>query len=122
MWDRAEAVKYLNSHAGTLSRGHCAEYTRKAILAGGIDLAKTEHARNYGPSLRAAGFNSRGQITTGFSLGDVVVMEPPDGQGSGHMAMFNGIIWVSDFKQRDIYPGPGYRSKRPAYTVFRYPD
>jgi hypothetical protein len=33
--------------------------------------------------------------------------------------MFNGIQWVSDLMQRDIWAGPGYRKAKPAMQVYR---
>jgi hypothetical protein len=35
--------------------------------------------------------------------GDIVVIQPyPKGNVSGHIAAFDGRIWISDFKQRDF--------------------
>ena len=52
--------------------------------------------------------------------GDVVVIQNyAGGHSAGHTAMHNGIQWVSDFKQRDIWAGPGYRKAHPAMQVYR---
>jgi hypothetical protein len=121
MWDRETAVSFLNSHASQLSHGRCAEYTRKAIEAGGVTLARHLAAKDYESSLRAVGFVSLGQMPAEYSTGDVVIIDAVEGHPDGHMAMFNGANWVSDFvQQHGLYPGPGYRSKRPRYTIFRY--
>lgn len=37
-WDKRMAVNYAKTHAGSHSQGRCAEFTRKAIQAGGITL------------------------------------------------------------------------------------
>ena len=29
------------------------------------------------------------------------------------------VTWYSDFRQRDMWGGPGYRSARPAYKIYR---
>jgi hypothetical protein len=84
-------------------------------------LARHLYAKDYGASLRAAGFLSLGQIAAGYLAGDVAIVDAIDGHPSGHMAMFNGVSWVSDFKQQHgLYPGAAYRSKRPRFTIFRY--
>src|SRR5437879_6200418 len=121
MWDRDKAVSFLNSHASVTSHGRCAEYTRKAIESGGVLLARHLYAKDYGAGLRAAGFLSLGQISAGYLPGDVVIVDAIEGHPSGHIAMFNGASWISDFKQQHgLYPGAAYRSKRPRYTIFRY--
>ena len=33
--------------------------------------------------------------------------------------MHDGKQWVSDFKQRDLYGGPGYRNNNASYSVYR---
>ena len=55
--------------------------------------------------------------------GDVVVFERPLGrtwkkifQWRGHIAMYNGNQWISDFKQKNMNP---YR-KDDSYRVHRY--
>lgn len=57
-WDKRMAVNYAKTHAGSHSQGRCAEFTRKAIQAGGITLGHTYHAKDYGPMLRSAGFTA----------------------------------------------------------------
>jgi hypothetical protein len=55
--------------------------------------------------------------------GDVAVIQSyPGGNQNGHMAMFNGTEWVSDFHQgtdADPYPSHAYRRASPSYTVYR---
>lgn len=120
MWDTQAAVKYLDAHASPISLGRCAEYTRLAIGAGGLALIHRVSAKDYGSSLLAAGFASYGQMTEGYLAGDVVVIQPIPGHPHGHMAMFDGTSWVSDFVQlHGLYPGPAYRSARPPFTIYR---
>lgn len=52
-WDKRVAVNYAKTHAGSHSQGRCAEFTRKAIQAGGITPGHTYHAKDYGPMLRS---------------------------------------------------------------------
>ncbi|HGW5057066.1 MULTISPECIES: C40 family peptidase [Citrobacter] len=52
--------------------------------------------------------------------GDVVVIQPyAGGHAAGHMAIYDGQDWYSDFKQRDFWGGPGYRSSKPAHQMYR---
>ncbi len=110
-----------NLHAGANSRGRCAEYTRNAIEAGGVVLGRHSAAKDYGSSLRTIGFLSFGQMSVSYLAGDVAIVDAIEGHPDGHMAMFNGSDWISDFRQQHgLYPGPTYRSKRPRYTIYRY--
>ena len=119
-WDKRTAVNFAKAHAGSQSQGRCAEYTRKAIEAGGIILGRTFHAKDYGSILENAGFSTIGAYETPRE-GDVVIIQPySGGNPSGHMAIFDGIDWYSDFRQRDIWAGPGYRSTRPSYKIYRH--
>jgi len=48
-------------------------------------------------------------------------VSPIPGHPSGHMAMFDGDLWVSDFEQlHGLYPGPGYRKIKPHFKIYRY--
>lgn len=118
-WDKDAAVDYLVKHAGVNSLSECATFTRRAIAAGGISLIRTRLAKNYGDSLLKAGFVAIPQSAVP-EKGDVAIIQPYEGgNGIGHMTMFDGKTWYSDFKQRDMYPGPKYRQFRPPYVIYR---
>ncbi len=124
MFDVDKSVQYLNSHAHAKSTSNCAKYVRIAISSpagGGQPMGNTLSAKNYGPQLEAAGFR---QVTDGtLQKGDVAVIQPyAGGNPNGHMAMYNGQGWVSDFKQNGStpYPGPGYRAAKPPYKIYRH--
>ncbi|WP_229505676.1 CHAP domain-containing protein [Massilia genomosp. 1] len=118
MWQKEVAVQYLNEHGGADSLGRCGEYVRKAIEAGGTQLNRHRRAKDYGASLLTSGFVEIENTIT--RAGDVAVIQPIPGHPSGHMAMFNGTIWVSDFRQlHGYYPGPGYRQLRPPVKFYR---
>jgi hypothetical protein len=120
MWDMSEAVRYLDEHANFRSLGKCAAYTRKAIEAGGVLLKHQLYARDYGSSLREVGFRPLLLNSGPYQEGDVVIIEGCKGAPAGHMAMFDGSLWVSDFKQSELYPGPAYRNSKARYTVYRF--
>src|SRR5262249_21647392 len=57
-WDDARAIKHLQHKAEPHSTGHCAQYVRQAIEAGGVVLLRHGSAKDYGPSLIAVGFTA----------------------------------------------------------------
>jgi hypothetical protein len=106
-WNKEAAVSYLRSHALGHSHSECAKFTRLAILAGGVKVSNTAYAKDYGAELLRAGFS---ELPPGSTLisGDVAVIQPyPGGNGIGHMTMYDGTQWISDFVQKGMYPGPG---------------
>jgi len=153
MLDRKKAINTLNSEADRLAKRNserfkkgldktlrngklrCAHYVKVALASGGLPLKNSNirSAKDYGPSLLASGFKqveNAAIIQTGgaFSIagqqiGDVVVIQDILGHADGHMAMFNGTHWVSDFVQlHGFYPGPAYRAIKPAYVLYRYAE
>jgi len=119
-WNKEEAVLHSSLFAKGQSQGRCAQYTRQAIEAGGVPLLRHGSAKDYGASLLAAGFVALDFTPLNYEPGDVVVIDGFEGHPHGHMAMYNGTNWVSDFVQRDLYPGRAYRHHRPPFTVYRH--
>ncbi|MCE1948304.1 EF-hand domain-containing protein [Enterobacter hormaechei] len=135
MWDVNKAIEHLNSHAQQGSVGYCARYVKNAISAGG-DISpwpSIEGAKDYGDALLHRGFQVI-SFESSFISGDVVIIQGirkadfPEGEITrdhpyGHMAMFNGQQWVSDFKQNNgYYPGGDYRKAKPACVFYRHKD
>ncbi len=56
--------------------------------------------------------------------GDIAVFKgfgtDPNGTWNGHIQMYNGNQWVSDFKQNLITPGPSYRTPPDPYIIYRW--
>ena len=122
MWDLTAALKHLDAHAGDSSLGKCAQFVRKAVEAGGLTLERHISAKDYGSSFIKAGFQALASTPTVFTPGDVAIIQPIPGHPHGHICMFNGTMWKSDFKQpHGYYPGPTYRKLKPAVTFYRYP-
>jgi hypothetical protein len=120
MWDVKKALAHLNANAHEHSLGRCAEYVRKAVEAGGVHLIRHTSAKDYGRSLESVGFKAP-PASPNAAAGDVVIIQSITGHPHGHMAMFNGAIWISDFKQpHGLYPGPSYRKLKPSFTVYRH--
>lgn len=119
--DLDAAIKHLQDNAQPKSLGYCARYVRQAINAGGLVLSSQPgSAKNYGPPLVAAGYTALSAANYVPAKGDIFVMQPANGpQGHGHIAMFDGAIWISDFKQRDMWGGPTARKVQPPYVIYR---
>ena len=120
-WDVEKAVKHLTTNAQSSSTGRCARYVREAIEAGGVTLARTLSAKDYGVSLVAAGFVQQSPTPETYQKGDVVVIDGFAAHPHGHIAMYDGTRWVSDFAQSGLYPGANYRKEKPSYAIYRYP-
>lgn len=123
--DVEKFTKHLRENAGARSQRKCAKFVRLALAAGGARPggAPPLDAKDWGPPLLRMGFH---QVTVEDSAkfipmkGDIVVIQPYEGGNrSGHIAAFDGKIWISDFKQRDFWSGRGYRTKRPAHAFYR---
>jgi type VI secretion system secreted protein VgrG len=56
--------------------------------------------------------------------GDVVVFDSFQGKNEyhqhGHIQMYNGSQWISDFKQAGFWAGRDYRIYKPNYTILRW--
>ena len=128
--DVDKAVAHANREAERDSLGKCALYVRRALQYGGglknLETPISGFVKEYGPYLERVGFHKlspRPQPDYDAQKGDVVVIQNhPDGHEAGHIAIFNGSHWVSDFVQpqkENLWPGPGYRREKPDYEVYR---
>jgi len=127
-----KAVNWLNDNAHSSwndSEGKCGTYNRWGIEAGfglekdalkGKTTDQTGYAKNMGPYLQKLGFQSIN--TTSYLKGDIAVIQSYEGGNqAGHAQMYNGSIWISDFKQhRPFWPGGSYLTKKPTYTIYRW--
>lgn len=132
-FDRLAAAQYATVHAATSyeeakQRGGgqtwCARHVRQAIQAGGINLEATGLAKDYGPKLLAAGFEEISAAGYTPVSGDVIVFQGIPASPPGHMQIFDGQQWVSDFKQADkLFPSsaPGSPWRKAPYRIYRYP-
>lgn len=117
-----DAVKHLDANAHDKSQGQCAKYVRQAIEAGGVTISQPRplYAKDYGPKLAELGFSKIAAEGYTPQKGDIVVLQPPTGQSAGHIQMYNGSTWESDFVQgTGLYPGPAYRKDEVAYEIYR---
>ncbi|WP_336689656.1 MULTISPECIES: hypothetical protein [unclassified Chryseobacterium] len=116
-----KAVAKLNANVESKSLSKCAKYVRIAIEAGGLSTeGRPISAKNYDKFLPKLGFIEIS--TTNYSpiKGDISVIQSIPGHPHGHICMYNGSQWLSDFKQRDMWPGSGYRKNPPRYNIYRW--
>ena len=117
-WNPEKAAEYVTKNAENKSVGLCAKYVRKAIMAGGIPLYQGGDAWSYKYLLPLLGFKEIEDVND-KKVGDIVVFQPIVKRYFGHIAMWNGKQWVSDFKQRGIIVHSDYRKDSCEYTIFR---
>lgn len=117
-WSPEEAARYATEHAEKKSVGMCALYVRKAIIAGGIPLYVGGDAWSYKYTLPILNFHQVGKKSE-REVGDIVVFQPIGGRKYGHIAIWNGKQWVSDFKQRNLIVHSDYLNDGCEYAIYR---
>ena len=120
-YDIEKAVAWLNSKGLDSSIHKCAQYVREAIEAGGLSTeGRPNSAKDYDWFLPMLGFATVPKEGYAPKKGDVVVLQNTSTSSEhGHIAMYNGTQWISDFKQSDFWGGSAYRNKA-EHTFFRY--
>ena len=118
-YDHLQTIAYATENAAPKSQSLCARYVRKAIQAGGVRfIARPASAYKYADFLPVLGFE---EIEEPYQPGDIVVFNQTGGRKHGHIAIYTGKGWVSDFKQRSFYVHSDYISSKD-YKVFRKED
>jgi hypothetical protein len=117
-WSPEVAAKYATEHAEKKSVGMCALYVRKAIMAGGIPLYMGGDAWSYKYTLPILNFHQVGKKSE-REVGDIVVFQPIGGRKFGHIAIWNGKQWGSDFKQRNLIVHSDYLNDGCEYAIYR---
>jgi hypothetical protein len=134
-WDVEKALRHLRTKAGPpYGVGKCATFVREAIEAGGLTISRagSGSAKDHGPRLVLAGFIAQVGVGPPYQKGDIAVIDgfkKSAGEGikkdhpDGHLAMYDGTQWISDFKQTGItpYPGSDYDKAKPKIVIYRYP-
>ncbi|MBQ8269909.1 MAG: CHAP domain-containing protein [Bacteroidaceae bacterium] len=116
-YDADVAVRYVTENAEPRSRNCCAWYVMRAMQTGGCPIYILP-AFGYSWLLPQFGFVEIGNSSYIPELGDIVVFPAVKGHIWGHIQMWNGRQWVSDFKQKGFYAAQGYMNS--GYKIFRY--
>lgn len=124
MFDIDKAIEYGNTHLLSKTSGQCAKHVRLMLEAGGLDTTgRPVAACNYDTFLPKIGFTQIATLNnrlsqTEFSkksviIGDIAVM---DHAKYGHICIWNGKNWISDFRQNNMWPYSG----NGICKIFRY--
>lgn len=126
-WNIQKACEWIHNHAATNSMHACAKYVRMAIEAGGISTnGRPTWAWKYINYLPKIGFRFLDKVDNSYSgekgkytpkPGDIAVYTNGGNTNvPGHICMWTGAEWASDFRQRNMIV---YQSTSHAY-VFRF--
>lgn len=111
------ACEYINSHALKTGHGNSASHVLGALNAGGKAMVLLP-AWTYKYYLHISNFDYIEDYANYVpKKGDVVVFPMTLEHLGGHIAIWNGKQWVSDFKQESIYVDEDYKNVN--YIVFR---
>jgi RHS repeat-associated protein len=119
--DKDKVVKWMQDNAGSKPTGKCAHVCRLGLDEGGFDSGGQQPiaAGDYGPFLLGRG---AGEVPEGKAAeaGDIAVFDKTATHKYGHIQIFDGKQWLSDFKQKGFIP---YRDKASAgaHTLYRFP-
>jgi hypothetical protein len=119
--DKNRLADWMDAHALTRSSHHCAMYCRLGMEAAGLgtqDRPRSGDAGDYGPFLLRHGAQVVAPESYTPQVGDTVVFDKTAQHPSGHIEMYDGRQWVSDFMQRSFSP---YRDagSTPPFTIYR---
>jgi len=120
-WDIKKACEWLQGNAHASSTHRCAKYVRMAIEAGGVSTdGRPLWAWQYINFLPKIGFKHIGTYTqNGYTPepGDIAVyLKGNDKKVPGHICMWTGKQWCSDFRQNNMIV---YKNTKEAY-IFRF--
>lgn len=122
-WKPESAAQYATKHAERKSVGLCTHYVRKALITGGIPLyyAFGAATKDYKHILPLLNFEMIGDNINDVKKkpGDIIVFQSHGGRKHGHIAMWNGKQWVSDFKQRSYIVHSDYNKPGTEYSIYR---
>lgn len=119
--NKNELSDWMDAHALTRSTHHCAMYCRLGMEAAGlntVDRPQSGDAGDYGPFLLRHGAQTISPDSYIPQVGDVVVFDKTSQHPFGHIEMYDGHHWVSDFMQHRMSP---YRdaNSAPPFTIYR---
>ena len=120
--NKLKAAQHINKIAKPDPTGLCARHVRLALMEAGVPLTNwPEFAKDYKWYLQKYGFQELSPLNYKPETGDIVVLEQhPGGHVAGHIAMYDGTRWISDFVQRDHWGGPGWRNNKTPHVFMRH--
>ena len=110
------AARLASGAAHSRSQGRCALYVRRALQQAGYNFTPQASAYMYANgTLSSAGFVQISTQNYQPQVGDVVVFNRTSRNPHGHIQIYDGGQWVSDFRQPNFSP---YRQHN-GYSVWR---
>ncbi len=118
---KGQLAAWMDAHALTRSSHRCAMYCRLGMEAAGLstqDRPLSGDAGDYGPFLLRHGAQVVAKDSYTPQVGDTIVFDKTAQHPYGHIQMYDGQRWVSDFMQHGFSP---YRdaSSTPPFTIYR---
>lgn len=111
-----KAVAHVETHALTRSHTCCAWFVMRAMQAGGCPIGILP-AFAYKDVLPWYGFVEIDKKQP-LQAGDIIVHPAVGRHVYGHIAMWTGRQWVSDFKQKSMFPARAYA--KTDYKIYRH--
>ena len=102
-----KAAAYVGEHAAPKSRTCCAWYVMRALHSGNCYIYILP-AYGYSWLLPKYGFEKISKDNYKPQKGDIIVFPAIGKHIWGHIQMWDGQQWVSDFKQRSMIPAKAY--------------
>jgi len=137
--------KFYDKYGNQVKGSECASYVANAFRTNGIAIDKPPvregnklpSACDYGPSFEKVGFENiktgQGEIPKSYKpqKGDIVIFNESDKHPDGHIQMYNGEYWISDYKQNTsggierggngFFPSQSYKDEN-GFTIYRNLD
>ena len=110
-----DAVKFTQDHALNNSSNCCAWYVMRGLHSGNCYIPILA-ASDYRYILPLYGFKEI--KTKEFIKGDIVVFQRNPKHIYGHIAMYDGNKWISDYVQKGIIVNKDYKNSN--YFIFRH--
>jgi hypothetical protein len=119
--NREKLASWMDAHVLAYSSHHCALFCRLGMEAAGMSTADrplSGDAADYGPFLLRHGAHVVPLNLYTPQVGDTVIFDKTFQHPNGHMEMYDGHHWVSDFMQHRFSP---YRdaASTPSFTIYR---
>jgi hypothetical protein len=97
----------------------CAKYVREALNDGGLPVGGLGNANVMGPKISHYGFTEVPANNYSPQTGDIAWFPPNAVSEIGHVTMWNGREWISDYRQPNgMSPYTGKLPNAP-YTIYR---
>jgi hypothetical protein len=119
--NRKKLASWMDAHALACSSHHCALFYRLGMEAAGTSTADrpvSGDAADYGPFLLRHGAHVVPLEPYAPQVGDTVVFDKTAQHPNGHIEMYDGRQWVSDFMQHSFSPY-GDVANTPSFTIYR---